>query len=242
VFDAAHDNSFHFLMAKWRDTFMSCNNLIRSSILRSVCGTLGLFALMTNAASAAPITGATATASTTFLGSANAAVNGAGLLGGNLHDDVVGNMWLSTTVNSGGGDPNPFLLIDLHGVYNITDFDFWQYNLNGAHGKTVKDVDITYSTSNPAGTGNVLGSFVFPQNLNPGGALPGTNYPAVFTARYILLDINSSWDLDNGDSNVGYGISEITFNGTAVPEPSSMVLMAVGGLFFGWRRWNCLAA
>ena len=70
----------------------------------------------------------------------------------------------------------------------------WQYNLNGAHGKTIKDVDILYSATNPAGTDNCLGAlrFFHLQRRRSESDSRRHIYAALFTARYIKLDINSS--------------------------------------------------
>jgi hypothetical protein len=202
---------------------------------RSVAGLFSglLLAGLASSAEAIVITGEIATASTTFLGSATATVDDSGLSGG-LHGNALNTMWLSATTNSSGGDPDPWLLIDLGAVYDITSFTQWPYNLNGAHTKGIKNVDIRYSATNPAGTGNLLGAYVFSMSNGDGvNPIPGETFNASFTARYIKLDINSSYDTDFGDPNIGYGLSEIQFTGELVPEPTTAALLGIGAVLIG---------
>jgi hypothetical protein len=208
---------------------MLCKHLTLSSHALLLAGLL--FVLPTNSAKAIVITGETATASSTVFNSPsfspNHAVDDSGLSGGLHGNNTNGTMWLSQTTNSAGTDPDPWLTIDLGAVYDITSFHVWPYNENGGHSHGIQNVDIRYSTSNPAGTGNLLGAYVFQEsNGNGVDPIPGEDFTASFTARYIKLDINSSYD--NGVGNVAFGLSEIQFTGELVPEPSTAALLGIG--------------
>ena len=133
-----------------------------------------------------------------------------------------------------GPDNDPRFLVDLGAVYNISSWHFWNFNEGGggsSHGLT--SALITYSTSNPAGTGSTLGTRSFSQA--PGEpTYTGQVFNDSFTARYILFDIVNSFD--NMQGNFSYGISEIQFNGQLVPEPSSAILLVIGGIFMFLRQ------
>src|SRR5262245_146431 len=84
---------------------------------------------------AAPIQGATATASSSFpTSSPTNAVNGAGLMTPDQSQSghtVVGEgtAWLSRRIDDPAGpDTNPWLIIDLGKIYNIESFHVWNYN------------------------------------------------------------------------------------------------------------------
>ena len=54
-------------------------------------------------------------------------------------------------------------------------------------------------------------------------------FSATLTARYVYLDVYSNY------GGAAYGLSEIQFEGTAVPEPSSALLLVMGSVLLGWR-------
>src|SRR5262249_6387500 len=126
-----------------RDATMSCNHVIHSALSRSLCCLLGaaLFATLASSATAAIISGETATASTirgngSFGGFyAVHAVDDSGLSGG-FHSgsppfgslSPIDTMWLSHNSNVEAADTDPWLRIDLGAVYNITGFHVWNYN------------------------------------------------------------------------------------------------------------------
>ena len=225
---------------------MSCNCLIHFLKLRGFCCMLGATILVSlaSSATAAVITGESATASTTrYDGAGNFqaahAVDDSGLSGG-LHDEgQPSHMWLSHHSSFESVDTDPWFRIDLGGVYDITSFHVWNYDENfGGRANGLQNVDIYYSTSNASvGTADsFLASYVFPNAddtlVNPGGGdfhISGDDFSATLTARYIYLDINSNY------GGAAYGLSEIQFTGTAVPEPSSVLLLTIGSVLVGWR-------
>src|SRR5262245_24467626 len=87
------------------------------------CLFAGLVLSSMSQASAAIITGETATASSTIGGGFNRlpiyAVNDSGLTSGQHNNAPDGFMWLSTGSGFGGVDPDPWFTVDLGAVYNI---------------------------------------------------------------------------------------------------------------------------
>ena len=63
---------------------------------------------------------------------------------------------------------------------------------------------------------------------------PGVTYDfgGPITAQYIRIDMDTNWE----EQNSYVGLSEVQFNTASVPEPSSMSLMALGGLALLRRR------
>lgn len=151
-------------------------------------------------------------------------------------------MWLTRVPGVGGSDTNPFIIVDLGAEYLVDSFHLWNYNeLGGNTNRGVRAVDVLSSTGERTMGGDgapTADTFTLRQSFEFAQA-PGTNgytgvaytFTSAFVARYIKLDINSSWGAD------GYGLSEIQFNGGPVPEPASLALVAAGaGLILGRRR------
>jgi hypothetical protein len=182
---------------------------------------------------AAPIQGATATASSFFRStSPTSAVSGAGLMTPDQPESghtVVGegNAWLTRRFDDPAGpDTNPWLIIDLGKIYNIEGFRVWNYNEPDGAGHGLKDVEIYYSSTNPQGIGSSLGKFVFAKSKQVGKEHLGQNFKAKFQARYIKLKIKNNWDGDN----FGFGLAEIRFDGTPAPPPDLKVRLLIGAI------------
>jgi hypothetical protein len=126
--------------------------------------------------------------------------------------------------------------VDLGAVYDVTAFRIWNYNVSGGEPtirRGISGADIVYSTT------GAPGSFQFLFATNFGLASGHSDYrgelfgeasrPAdfPFRARVIEFDI-----LGNHGSNDGFfGIAEIQFDGTLVPEPAALGLLLALPLF-----------
>lgn len=162
-------------------------------------------------------------------------VDGSGLNGLGQHTGAVEpNMWLSQGTAFGGDDPDPFVLFDLGDVYKITSIQVWNYNENPPNltGRGVNAVTVEYGQTGALGS-TVPGITNFAQ---ADGAETYTgevfNAFAPFEARFIKFDIDSN---HGGDNNF-YGLSEVQFTGTLVPEPTSLALLGLGGFCLARRR------
>lgn len=206
------------------------------------------------AAVAAIITGETATASTQiglpFNRFASQAVNDSGLSAG---DDLASTadqthvrfppnttMWLSTGSGFGGVDPNPTFTVDLGAVYDVTGVRVFNYNeFNEPNGPdlTARGVQRTNVLVGETAPTTSLGAITLAK------ATGLSNYTGQFfdlvaltgapvRTRFFELDIQSNW----GGDNSFYGLSELQFEGTLVPEPGALGLAAAVGVFALRRR------
>lgn len=156
------------------------------------------------------------------------------------HTNLPGDsMWLTTVPGFGGADTDPFVIIDFGAEYSVGSFQIWNYNeIGGNTGRGVREVEILSTTT--SGTGDDApspGDFVSRGTMEFAQA-PGTDgyigevlgWNETFTARYVKLDINTNW---GGD---GFGLSEIQFNTSPIPEPAAFGLLGVGTLALLRRR------
>lgn len=136
-------------------------------------------------------------------------------------------VWLSSGAGFGEVDTNPTVTIDLGAVYAVTALRVWNYNEAGFVSRGVQNTNFLVSTNNSTysslgshtlaiapGSNSYAGQFVDLAALNSGNPL---------TFRYFQFDIQSNY----GDVNSFYGLSEVMFEGTLVPEPSSAILLIV---------------
>lgn len=147
-----------------------------------------------------------------------------------------GSMWLTNGVFSAPNDPLPaFVVFNLGANYNLDSIRVWNYNetrLAALTGRGANSVDISVSSS-VGGAFIALGNFTFTQAtgsettdfsqiINIAALLPADN------ARMVRFDIISN----HGGDNSFAGLSEVRFNGTAVPEPSAagFLALALSGL------------
>jgi hypothetical protein len=206
--------------------------------LAGICVLAATATGLTQSADAADITVASVTASTeippNFDRKAAYLIDGSGLTGNQHTGAVEPNMWLSQGTNFGGDDLDPFVLFDLGDVYTINSIQVWNYNENPPNltGRGVNAVSVEYGTTAALGS-TVAGITNFAQ-ANGLNTYTGETFNAFtpFNARYIKFDIDSN---HGGDNNF-YGLSEVKFDGTPVPEPSSLALLALGGLAIMRRR------
>jgi hypothetical protein len=139
----------------------------------------------------------------------------------------------------------PVLVLDLGGAYNLTAFEFWNYNAAGNGVKTFSlefsadgstwTTASSYTTAEPKAS-TVNGANIFEQDFSLGSAV---------TAQYVRITITDNWyggTCQDGIVAVGgdrTGFNEIDFVGTAVPEPSAMMLFGFGVvalLAYAWRK------
>ena len=137
------------------------------------------------------------------------------------------------TGSGGAGDyfvnqPDPVLVFDLGGTYQLTDFVNWGYSTAWASSiNEALDFTLEFSTDGGASyTGNVLVDQSSPLGLgNPATHSLGGS----ITADHVRVTIT-----DNQGSGDRVAIGEVRF--IAVPEPSSAALLGLGGLAFVLRR------
>ncbi|MEM6507472.1 MAG: PEP-CTERM sorting domain-containing protein [Planctomycetota bacterium] len=150
--------------------------------------------------------------------------------------------WLSTGTGFGinGITPQPlptFIVYDLEGNYDLDSFTVWNYNeafsqSRGANAVTVSVADSVGGTFTPlAGITNFA---IAPGNDTTlyGETFDLTSLAAADDVRLVRIDITSNY----GAGESVTGLSEIRFGGTLIPEPSSLALLGLGGLFMCQRR------
>lgn len=173
---------------------------------------------------AALITGVTASASSSIY-SADHAVNGNGLSNGKHGTLAVGNMWRSIEHNA---EQVGWIQFDLGGVYTLARMHVWNYNGHTPTG--MKDADIKLSAdgiswtswsetfAQASGSSNYTGFDVSLKNIS---------------ARYVRIESNSN-HASGFFSTTSVGLSEVQFDGVSVPEPATVALLVLGGVF--WVR------
>lgn len=166
----------------------------------------------------------------------DAIVNGSGLSGGQHTTVVEPNMWLSTGTSFGGVDTDPRVTFDLGGLYRINQIQVWNYN-EAAPSPNLTSRGVNAVTIN-YGVDAALGSSV-PGITNFAQATGLSTYTGEvfnsftpFVARFIEFDIDSN---HGGDNNF-YGLSEVQFDGTLIPEPSTALLGTLALLGLVRRR------
>jgi len=195
-------------------------------------------AMIISSAQAAIIANVTASSqigdTTTFDRDDDYLVDGSGLTGGAHTGTVEPNMWLSSGSGFGGIDPDPRVTFDLGGLYEITSIQVWNYNENPPNltNRGVNAVSVNYGTTAALGS-SVPGITNFAQ-ADATETYTGEVFDSFtpFQARFIEFDIDSN----HGDANTFYGLSEVQFDGTLVPEPSGVLLGSLGLLALLKRR------
>lgn len=164
--------------------------------------------------------------------------NGSGLSGAGLttdtHDaDETNSMWLSATVVE--GDSDRFITFDLGALYNVDTLRIWNYNESGFLGHGADAIEVFGSATDTLSTVAIgTGAQTLAVAIGGGtGAEPAQNFvgaTGLDSVRYVQFRIDSN----HGDNRVG--LSEVRFEATAVPEPSSTALLGLGGLALILRR------
>lgn len=191
---------------------------------------LAIVLLSAEAVHAAYITGVTASTDmgSGFGTSLTNTVNGVGLSSLSLtatHAATIPtNSWVSAPGILTGN-----VTFNLNGLYDLTGFSFWNQNgggpgLNGSTG--IRGVQVLTSLDGIIFTpkGDAPSEFAqVPGNVNlpPQVVTFGT-----VTASFVRFSIASNW----GDP-FQTGFAEVAFDGTLIPEPSSLILSGLGGVF-----------
>jgi hypothetical protein len=209
------------------------------------------------------ISGATATASSTLPGPpqfnfdrvATHVVDNSGLSPGDnlastpdqLHIKAPdGFMWLSSGNDPFGGvDPDPTFTIDLGGLFSVTGVRIFNYNENVPAGnrpdlalRGIQQTNVLIS-ANGVNYTSLTPTTPLTIPIAPGNdSYTGTYFNLVtllgapVTTRFFQLDIVSN---HGGDNNF-YGLSEVQFDGTPVPEVSTASFLTLSGLLLMNRR------
>ena len=185
--------------------------------------------ILAQAAHADLITGVTASASSALLSVENT-VNNSGLTGDMHINFGPGSMWLSELNEEADG----WIEFDLGAVYALGKMHVWNYNGFLLTGAGMKNVVIKLSTNGSDWT-SLPPTFAQASGSND---YTGFDVPLNSTsARYVKIESNSN-HASGFLSSTAIGLSEVQFH--SLPEPATMVLLALGG---GWaiirRRKHC---
>lgn len=183
---------------------------------------------------------------------ASSTANGNGLALGtgvaaDTHDANANNMWLTAGAITAGGfgngstDFDPTITFNLGGLYDVNTLRIWNFNETGFTKHGANQIAVS--------AGATLASLTQLQTINVAqaggtGAEPAQDFASVFTGvQFIRFTINSNWDGDDfvndvftGSAEEFAGLSEVRFEGAAVPEPGSLSLMALMGVASLVRR------
>jgi len=151
---------------------------------------------------------------------------GAGtVFGSGEHDrDTNTAMW-QTTITDG---PTGVITYDLGDNYDLDEIHVWNFNASsGDNDRSARDVTILVSSDDDVANLVSLGNFTFDQAsgepADRGFSIDLSSFALADNARLVRFDITSNY----GDPDF-VGLSEVQFSGTAIPEPSSLLLVGLG--------------
>ena len=215
---------------------MKLNQKIKTTMsLAAAMGTLGLFAAPLQAAT---VVGVTIEDVSSEFGDRLAVdtINGAGFDEANgFHSTASGEMWLSAGEYSGGTDPLPaHITYDLEGNYDLSSLKIWNYNealTAGAEGLEVW-VASSVGGSFTLISNEVLAIATGSTTIDFGHFVDLSSFAAADNVRLVRFNITSN----QGFGSDLVGLSEVRFDGAAVPEPTTAALLGLGGLSLIRRR------
>jgi len=199
-------------------------------------------AALASSAQAALIAGVSASAKDNEgVRTATKAVDGSGMTGvtvagTGMHDVTGDNMWLGQSSTNAGPQ---WINVDLGGLYTVGDMYMWNYKEGGGGdgGRQVLTYNLWYSVDASATPGNFTDTkwTQLGGTINAGQVGAGSSYSF---SDQITINQDASvigFEILTAVDNRA-GIAELQFDGTLVPEPSSMSLLALGGLALLRRR------
>ncbi len=214
------------------------------SFFKSILGSALVLALLATQSQADIIAPLLPVSASSEFADADNIANGSGLSGvgpveDQLHNNDENSMW-QTAVADSVGETIDF---DLGGIYNLSNALIWQYN--GPNGFGLAEPDREIMEFELAVSPDLSDSFTSIGTFNLAASqdqlAAGFNEPAQVFAlsgatavREVRLTINS---VHGGVSDGAAGLSEVRFEGTLVPEPTTIVLGAASALaLLGIRR------
>ena len=193
---------------------------------------------------AAMVVGVSATATTWYdaLHEPSYMVDGSGLTGVGFtatHSEAenAANMWhAGEGAGINGAAPitdNQFVTFNLGGTYDLSTVSIWQMNQTANFGRGVNQFDILYSVD--GGSTYLSSSLNNNLAISTGGNISAQNFSLVQTGvTHVRFEIDSA---HSANVNEYVGLSEVMFDGTLVPEPSSSLLFGSMALFsLAYRR------
>ncbi|MFC4994512.1 discoidin domain-containing protein [Rubritalea tangerina] len=146
-------------------------------------------------------------------------------------------MWHAADANPGTGPAtvdDQSLTFSLGGAYNISDMYVWNHNQAGLTARGVNQFDLFVSSDGTNFTQIITdgslaqagGGVELAQTINFGSTQ--------LNITHVRLEIDSA---HSGSTNDYVGLSEVAFEATAaVPEPTSLTLLSLGGVALIFRR------
>jgi hypothetical protein len=195
-------------------------------------------------ASAATVTGVSINqVSSTFSAarSANNIINGAGFTEATGYHSSAGGDNISWTSASSTANPLPhFITIDLGSNYDLASVKIWNWNTSSSLSAGSKDINLSVASSVGGGFTS-LGSFVLTigpgaNNVDFGQVIDLSGFATADDARLVRIDVKSNHGWVNASFPGLAGLSEIRFDGAAVPEPSVLATFGLGACVFLGRR------
>ena len=149
--------------------------------------------------------------------------------------------WLTDGANNigfgvPGGDPLPATITyDLEGNYDLSSMTIWNYNEINLTSRGANNVEVLVASS-VGGTFTSLGNFTFSEavgdSITPYGEDHALSAAAANNTRLIRFNITTN----HGGDNEFAGLSEVRFDGIAIPEPSAAALLGLAGFGLLLRR------
>ena len=166
-------------------------------------------------------------------GNVNNIINGSGLPGnvpaltGTHAFPNASNIWAS-------GYETGYVIFDLHDSYYVSGISIWPFN--GNNQICVKDIQMLSSTTGSSYTAIPGTPTVLPQGANAQPVNPVYYGFPTIQATHIRFNILSNYGYVSPSGWRYSGFAEVQLDGVPVPEPASLVLLALGSLAMIHRR------